>query len=326
MSLKISRLEPVDCDLCGGTRTKPVVTRPDGLHAVECLQCGLCYLNPRPSSDHIQGLYDSDYFRKQNGGGDATNYGFDDYLSDSNQLLLKQAAAARLRLSSPYVAIGGKACLEIGCATGEFCDLLQQRGAKVVGLDLAEAAIAHGRSRYPQIDFRCGNISAMRHEELFDAIFAFEVVEHFESPVSFFVHAVNHLKPGGKLIVTTPNYNCGKRVGLNRWSGFQSSFEHLYFMSSQSINAYASKVGLAAEVTLSGCGDGVEPPPRMDLRGIIKKELQSLGVLNFVRNHRPVLNRPTPDPIYLPQDDLHNLFMVLVKPAVDRKGEEGNQA
>jgi 2-polyprenyl-3-methyl-5-hydroxy-6-metoxy-1,4-benzoquinol methylase len=326
MSLKISQLEPVACDLCGGTRAKPVVTRPDGLHAVECLQCGLCYLNPRPSSEHIQGLYDSDYFSKQNGNVDSTNYGFDDYLSEPNQLLLKQTAAARLRLSSPYMVIDGKDCLEIGCATGEFCDLLQKRGAKVVGLDLADTAIAHGRARYPQIDFRCGDMSAVRNEELFDAIFAFEVVEHFESPIWFFAHAVSHLKPGGKLIVTTPNYNCGKRVGFNRWSGFQSSFEHLYFMSSQSINSYASKVGLATEVTLSGCGDGVEPSPRTDLRGVIRKELQALGILNLVRNYRPQLNRPTPDPIYLQQDDQHNLFMVLVKPAVDREGEEGNQA
>ena len=306
-------LEFVFCDLCGEAKTKTVATRPDGLSAVECLSCGLCYLNPRPGKTTISKLYEDKYFSKAKQNGNANRYGFVDYLGSSNQILLKQAAQARLRLCSRYVDVRDKACVEIGCASGELCEELRSHGARVVGLDLAAEAVAQARLRYPLIDFREGDLSAIRAEESRDVIFAFEVIEHVASPAHFLAGVASHLKPGGRLILTTPNYNCGRRVGVDRWSGFQSSLEHLYFFNSQTVTRYAAKVGLTIEASLTGNGDGLQIEPGFDVKEPVRKVLGKVGVLDFVRRYRP-REKQSPDVEYSLDDDLHSLFVVLGKP------------
>jgi SAM-dependent methyltransferase len=226
--------------------------------------------------------------------------------------LLAKAAESRLLLASPYVDVRGQSCLEIGCATGEFCELIADKAANVVGIDLAGEAIATAIRRYPCINFRQGDLSVLGEHEQFDAIFAFEVIEHIESPAAFLQELAVHLKPGGRLVMTTPNYNCGKRVGVDRWSGFQSSLEHLYFFNSKSLGRYAEKVGLVPIVSLTGCGDGIQPALKADSKAPLRNALRRLGVLNLIRRYRPV-GLPAESEAYSAQDDLHNLFMVLGK-------------
>jgi len=290
-----------------------VVIRPDGLTAVECLECGLCYLNPRPGPNHIQSLYDGDYFSKDRQvPEESQNYGYNDYFGEANKKLLVKAAESRLRLVSPYVQVPGRSCLEIGCATGEFCGLIAEEAANVLGIDLAAEAIATAARRYPRIALRQGDLSTLRDDEQFDTIFAFEVIEHLESPAAFLRELVAHLKPDGRLVMTTPNYNCGKRVGAHRWSGFQSSLEHLYFFNSDSLSSYGEKVGLTPVVSLTGCGDGIQAAAKTDSKAPVRNVLRRLGVLNLVRQYRPA-GLPAVTEVYSEQDDLHNLFMVLAK-------------
>jgi 2-polyprenyl-3-methyl-5-hydroxy-6-metoxy-1,4-benzoquinol methylase len=313
LALDVGRLNSVACDLCGGNRTRPVVIRPDGLSVEECFECGLCYLNPRPASDLIQNLYDGDYFSKNGQSTEGSyRYGYNDYLGEANKRLLAKAADSRLRLASPYLNILGKSCLEIGCATGEFCELIADKARNVVGIDLSGEAIATATGRYPRINFRQGNLSALREHDQFDAIFGFEVIEHIESPAAFLRELADHLKPGGRLVITTPNYNCGKRVGAQRWSGFQSSLEHLYFFNSESLSRYAKNVGLVPIVSLTGCGDGIHTASKTDYKTPLRSALRRLGVLNLIRRFRPV-GLSTDTDSYSDQDDLHNLFMVLAK-------------
>jgi len=311
--LAARKLDSVVCDLCGGNRSRPVVIRPDALGVVECLECGLCYLNARANPDLIQSMYSEEYFSKNGQSAEGSpSYGYNDYFGEANQKLLMKAAESRLRLASPYVDVARRSCLEIGCATGEFCERIADKAANVVGIDLAPEAIATAMRRYPHINFRHGDLSALGKQEQFDAIFAFEVIEHIESPAAFLRELADHLKPGGRLVITTPNYNCGKRVGVDRWSGFQSSLEHLYFFNSQSLSRYAAKVGLVPIVSLTGCGDGIQAAPKTDSKAPLRNALRRLGVLNLVRRYRP-LGLQTDTEVYSEQDDLHNLFMVLAK-------------
>ena len=229
-------------------------------------------------------------------------------------MTVKQAAEARLSLCSRHVEVRNQTCLEIGCATGEFCEVLRSHGARVVGLDLASVAIAQARLRYPLIEFREGDLAAIQSDEQMDLIFAFELIEHVDSPAQFLSSVASHLKPGGRLILTTPNYNCGRRVGVDRWSGFQSSLEHLYFFNSQSVSRYATKVGLMTEASLTGNGDGIHIEPGFDVKEPVRKVLGKVGVLDLVRRYRSRGSWQSPDAEYSRDDDLHSLFVVLGKP------------
>src|SRR5437016_3427885 len=85
------------------------------------------------------------------------------------------------------------AILEVGSGSGWVGPYLQQHGwHNYLGLDLASPADIVGDIR----DWRALNL----HPDSFDVILAFEVVEH----VDCFDACYELLKPGGKLMVTTP--------------------------------------------------------------------------------------------------------------------------
>ncbi|HEX5480515.1 MAG TPA: class I SAM-dependent methyltransferase [Dehalococcoidia bacterium] len=50
--------------------------------------------------------------------------------------------------------------LDVGCGKGTFTQTLKRANNEVVGLDLSETAIATAQARYPDIEFRCADVSA----------------------------------------------------------------------------------------------------------------------------------------------------------------------
>lgn len=322
MSWNAKELESVNCDFCGKSETRPVITRPDGLQAVECRSCGLCFLSPRPQSHLITRLYEAEYFSKPNQDATQGKIGYPDYLSKEYRQAMRKTNRIRLGVALPYVTLREAQCLEIGCATGEFCHLLRRQGAHPLGIDLSGHAIQHAQKRYPTLEFQPGDISSLPPTRRFDAIFAFEVIEHVVSPTQFLAQAVGHLKPGGVLVVTTPNYDCGRRIGLEQWSGFQISFEHLYFFSPASLAAYGQKAQLQTLVWLTDSGDGrVVPPavPKPGLRGAIVRGLRRAHLLQPALSLRARL-KGAPEEGYREQGTGHNLYMIFQK-GVPRNAE-----
>src|SRR5262245_46393419 len=61
--------EHVCCNLCGSTRTREIAagtdreypTSRDEFHIVECCDCGLWYLNPRPTTAELGRIYPANY-------------------------------------------------------------------------------------------------------------------------------------------------------------------------------------------------------------------------------------------------------------------------
>ncbi|MEN3308163.1 MAG: hypothetical protein V7603_4365 [Micromonosporaceae bacterium] len=131
-------------------------------------------------------------------------------------LLSQYARKRKLEHFFGYVDRGAR-ILEVGCADGWVGSYAIGNGwTDFVGIDLAQPATP------PSHEFVCGDVNTWRElglaPESFDAIIAFEVIEHgdfFDS-----LHAL--LRPGGKLIVTTPKPNMDwacrilESVGLNQ--------------------------------------------------------------------------------------------------------------
>ena len=99
---------------------------------------------------------------------------------------------------------------DIGCGAGLMCEPLAGHGAHVVGVDAAAKNIAaarlHASAGRLSIDYRIGDPhAALREGELFDVLLLLEVVEHVDNVQSFVCEAIQHLKPGGLLLVSTIN-------------------------------------------------------------------------------------------------------------------------
>jgi len=102
----------------------------------------------------------------------------------------------------------GQRILDIGCAAGALGAFLKERGNWVGGVELSEAAAAEARNRLDAVwSFDIEQPWPKRlSDEPFDIIIMGEVLEHVFDPVQVLRSARSVLKPGGAVIVTTPNF------------------------------------------------------------------------------------------------------------------------
>ena len=232
-----SELEVVSCGNCGDSDTRFVCLRADRLPVVECLCCGLAYLSPRPTSSALGRLYDRKYFIKDGAGDDTIGYA--DY-SDGPPA---KDIPAQLGLLDELRPFSGARVLDVGCATGDVLAGARKRGAEVVGLDVSQWAVETARRRYG-IEVKLGTLDALGPTlGTFDVVLALEVIEHVANPRPFLRQVGELVAPGGYVMISTPNYRCARRFG-ERWLGFQTSFEHLYFLSDEVLSRMAAGVGL----------------------------------------------------------------------------------
>lgn len=102
--------------------------------------------------------------------------------------------------------VRGLRVLDAGCGEGYGCDLLARTAALVVGADLDEALIRRARRRYPVARFEPVNLVALPHSDgAFDAVVSLQVIEHLHEPWEFLRECARVLRPGGSLILSTPN-------------------------------------------------------------------------------------------------------------------------
>jgi SAM-dependent methyltransferase len=102
--------------------------------------------------------------------------------------------------------------LEIGCAPGKILAWVAQvLRAEVAGVDYSERGLDSARHLFLGLgivgDLRCEDIFRTTFKSAsFDIVFSAGVIEHFENPSGIVQQHVRLAKPGGKVIITIPNY------------------------------------------------------------------------------------------------------------------------
>jgi 2-polyprenyl-3-methyl-5-hydroxy-6-metoxy-1,4-benzoquinol methylase len=114
---------------------------------------------------------------------------------------------ARYQFAAHYVA--GLRVADIAAGTGYGSELLARRGAaEVIGVDIAEDAVAYARRRHGSERVRflraSGDSTGLETESL-DAIVSFETLEHVPDDNALLAEFHRILRPGGLLICSTPN-------------------------------------------------------------------------------------------------------------------------
>jgi len=102
--------------------------------------------------------------------------------------------------------VHGLKVLEIACGTGALVSWLAERGARVVGCDISECALAKARTRgageYAACDVH--HLPFADHE--FDIIVCCETLEHTLDPAAALCELRRVAKSGATLLLTTPSY------------------------------------------------------------------------------------------------------------------------
>ena len=97
------------------------------------------------------------------------------------------------------------AVLDVGCGGGDFLAQLNDGKRRLAGLDTS--SYSKQRCAEKGIDVHAELIGdhADRNEGAYDAVTAFQVLEHVSDPLAFVKDCLKALKPGGRLIISTPN-------------------------------------------------------------------------------------------------------------------------
>ncbi len=116
--------------------------------------------------------------------------------------------------------------IDIGCGNGYHAGRYARRGCKVVGVDMAPDGIEIARKAHPQARFEVvpANEAILKvlGEAPFDVAISTEVVEHVFDAHAWASACFDALKPGGRLVMSTPYHGYIKNMAisvLNKWDG-----------------------------------------------------------------------------------------------------------
>jgi SAM-dependent methyltransferase len=112
--------------------------------------------------------------------------------------------------------------LDIGCATGKFLELLPPDYA-AEGIDISEYAVNVAKNKGLNVSVE--TITGLSQSDKFDAITAWDVVEHMGDLKEGLSNILLRIKPNGYFFLSTPQAE-GK---AKDWIGYNYSLEHLNF-------------------------------------------------------------------------------------------------
>lgn len=234
--------EYVSCNLCGYDTPLPFATARDRQHwlpglftLVQCRNCGLIYLNPRPAGAALAAYYPDDYELYADPSARPASW-----LARLNR---RYAMTKRASLIERHAPARGRV-LDIGCATGLFLDALRARGWQTQGVELVEHAARLARERLG-LDVRTGTLQAAGFPSAwFDAVTMWDVLEHVPDPIAELREVCRVLKPGGVLVLRIPDVSSPEaRFFGGYWVGLDAP-RHLYVFSPATVAATLGRAGL----------------------------------------------------------------------------------
>ena len=113
----------------------------------------------------------------------------------------------------------GASVLEAGCGEGYGADLLARVARRVLALDHDPTTAAHVARRYPRLDVARANLVALPvRDRACDVVVSLQVIEHLWDQPLFLRECLRVLRPGGALLLSTPNritFSPGRDTPLN---------------------------------------------------------------------------------------------------------------
>ena len=269
------------CPVCGEMRrdvayadlTDRLVGTPGSWTLRRCESCGLWILDPRYSQAEIARAYENYGFHlgldpvdAEAGGGLARIvpraslahwFGYEDGLSRWGRALALLAlpfpeGAESVGFSVMYLrAVPGGEVLDVGCGGGAFLARMRSLGWRVLGVEPDPGAVQVARD-VRGLDVRLGTLETQRFPaDRFDAVTSSHVIEHVHDPLAFLRECARVSRPGGQVVVVTPNTeSLGRRRLGTGWLGLDPP-RHLHLFSCANLRRLAERAGLRVTLVRS---------------------------------------------------------------------------
>lgn len=218
-------LEHISCDLCGSNTYRVRYRKPDNwlrrtlfqFPVVECLECSLVYVNPRPTIESMRAFYPGDYHSNR----------------DTDEHIQRYKVQA-----SMLPGIENGKVLDIGCANGDFLGYLLDQGSdfEAYGIDALSESVGNTR-----IQFKKSVLTDAGYpDNYFDFVMAWAVFEHLHHPKQYFEEVSRILKPGKQLLILVTN----SESIYGRYAGTEDVPRHTYHFSRKTLSRYGRESGL----------------------------------------------------------------------------------
>jgi 2-polyprenyl-3-methyl-5-hydroxy-6-metoxy-1,4-benzoquinol methylase len=280
-----------------------VLLRPDGLPVAWCPECALGYVAALPPAEEIAQVY-AEYwsaFRPKD-------------LSPAAAVMVLaegEEPSYRRRLNRLQAVTGGLPglrLLDVGCGRGEFLVAARRRGAVVVGNDISPESCAFVRERLGSPVF-AGPLAApefLAQYGAMDVVVMNDLLEHPAEPLALLQAALEVLRPGGWLLIWTPN---GGNIARDLATGgefiaLRTDLEHLQYLSAGTVAVLAGRYDCRIEHLETW---GYPNPPRPEgwaprmprpgsLRSQLKRSRLARKLVRTARAARVYLSGGAPDP------------------------------
>ena len=269
-------MELVACDLCQSDQSEQITRQRDLLlevtqeefTIVRCCQCGLIYLNPRPSKDLLGVYYPTVYYppvqakvrplphpEAKKFSAKMKRWALEDYYgypvvgqagwfrTVRRILLWPDKALREFKGRHPLPWRGEGKVLDVGCGAGGNLQSLQEQGWHVFGIEISDVAAAHARDLL-HADIHTGILaSAPFPPKSFDLILMSHSLEHLPSPADALSRVHSLLKDDGLLVVTVPNVNSLEYKLFGRWWFQLDPPRHFYHFDKSTLSGLLTHAG-----------------------------------------------------------------------------------
>ncbi len=176
--------------------------------------------------------------------------------------------------------------LDVGCATGYLGRALQARGCRVSGVELDAVAAAQAAEDLDEVlvaDLAEADLVAHFGPASFDVVVLGDVLEHMTDPVRVLRGVVGLLRPGGSVVISTPNVtHASLRLALlqGRWRYTDRGLldeTHVHFFDRAGLDGLISGAGLVAVESTGTTAGPLETEVAVDAGALPP------GVLDWVR-------------------------------------------
>lgn len=248
--------EYVRCNLCGSDNTHLLFKQRDLLGdvtaeefpVVQCKNCGLVYVNPRPTFQEMGKFYPKNF----------VSYQFELLDLNKQQSTIREKIISSITRSMSLSRIRDVAkqmkldrstsTLDIGCGKGAFLYYLNKiYKCKCIGIDFDQDSVNYCKKKLG-LNVLQGDIHLINEiKGEFDLITMWHFLEHEFDPLSALVSVVPHLKQEGLLVIEVPNQKSLENKIFKKRSYLYDVPRHLYHFSPMTIGNLLKKVDLEVQ-------------------------------------------------------------------------------
>ena len=181
----IRSMEEVKCNYCKSDEATPLFAKKDKFSiskddftVVRCNNCGLKYINPRPSEEDIADFYPETYSWKETLEANSKITAFIRKLEKTYRYHLLRFEAKKVIEQSGKTS--GK-LLDVGCGAGDRLDIFRKIGFETYGVEISKSA--EYAQRHMDLNVKQGDLFEANYpDSFFDVITLYNVLEHTHNP------------------------------------------------------------------------------------------------------------------------------------------------